>query len=207
MRWVLRGQNKVRKVKMIRKRKKFEWPKKLWDKPRILDENKLKLKYGLKNKREIWKTDAKVKYFRNRGKNLITAEQDEQQIFFDKLNKIGLKIQTIADVLSMEKEDLMKRRLATVVYKKGLADTPRQARQMIVHKRVLVGGNVVNIPSYLVKVEEEKNIILKKKIKKVEGVVKEKTKETSVEEISGKNKPNNVEAENSETEKGEVENA
>ena len=192
---------------MIRKRKKFEWPKKLWDKPRILDENKLKLKYGLKNKREIWKTDAKVKYFRNRGKNLITAEQDEQQIFFDKLNKIGLKIQTIADVLSMEKEDLMKRRLATVVYKKGLADTPRQARQMIVHKRVLVGGNVVNIPSYLVKVEEEKNIILKKKIKKVEGVVKEKTKETSVEEISGKNKPNNVEAENSETEKGEVENA
>ena len=204
---MLRGQNKVRKVKMIRKRKKFEWPKKLWDKPRILDENKLKLKYGLKNKREIWKTDAKVKYFRNRGKNLITAEQDEQQIFFDKLNKIGLKIQTIADVLSMEKEDLMKRRLATVVYKKGLADTPRQARQMIVHKRVLVGGNVVNIPSYLVKVEEEKNIILKKKIKKVEGVVKEKTKETSVEEISGKNKPNNVEAENSETEKGEVENA
>jgi len=180
---------------MIRKRKKFEWPKKLWDKPRILDENKLKLKYGLKNKKEIWKTDAKVKYFRNRAKSLITAEQDEQQVFFDKLNKIGLNIQTIADVLSMDKEDLMRRRLASVVCSKGLADTPRQARQMIVHKRVLIGGNVVNIPSYLVKIEEEKNIIIKKKVKKVKPVEKVPQEEV-VEEPVG-----------NETKNGEIENA
>jgi len=184
---------------MIRKRKKFEWPKKLWDKPRILDENKLKLKYGLKNKKEIWKTDAKVKYFRNRAKSLITAEQDEQQVFFDKLNKIGLNIQTIADVLSMDKEDLMRRRLASVVCSKGLADTPRQARQMIVHKRVLIGGNVVNIPSYLVKIEEEKNIIIKKKVrgvKPVEEKVEEVPQEEVVEEPVG-----------NETKNGEIENA
>jgi len=189
---------------MIRKRKKFELPKKLWDKPRILDENKLKLKYGLKNKKEIWKTDAKVKYFRNRAKILITANPEEQQVFFDKLNKIGLGIKTIADVLSLDKEDLMKRRLVSVVCNNGLADTPKQARQMIVHKRVLVAGNVVNIPSYLVKVEEEKNIIIKKKIKKikpVEDVPQEETDEkggsSEVIEESVKN----------ETENGEIENA
>tara|TARA_B100000315_G_C14230134_1_gene430545 strand:+ start:49 stop:615 length:567 start_codon:yes stop_codon:yes gene_type:complete len=188
---------------MIRKRKKFEWPKKLWDKPRILDENKLKLKYGLKNKKEIWKTDAKVKYFRNRAKSLITAEAEEQQIFFDKLNRVGLNIKTVADVLSLDKEDLMKRRLASIVCEKGLADTPKQARQMIVHKRILVGGNVVNIPSYLVKVEEEKNIILKKKVKKVKPV------EGPVEEVSEKSESSEIVEEKVETktEEGEIENA
>ncbi len=168
----------------------------------------MKLKYGLKNKKEIWKTDAKVKYFRNRAKSLITAEQDEQQVFFDKLNKIGLKIQTIADVLSMDKEDLMKRRLASVVCSKGLADTPKQARQMIVHKRVLVGRNVVNIPSYLVKVEEEKNIIIKKKVKGVKPV-EEKVEEVPQEEVVAESESSEVVEESSknETKNGEIENA
>ena len=50
---------------MIRKPNKFSWPRKLYDKIRIGDEDKLVEEYGLKNKREIWKAESKIKYFRN----------------------------------------------------------------------------------------------------------------------------------------------
>jgi small subunit ribosomal protein S4 len=147
---------------MIRKKNKFLWPRKLYDKNRILEENKLVEKYGLKNKKEIWKTEAKVKYFRNRAKYLITADSEEQLKFFDKLHKIGFNIKTIADVLALNKEDLLKRRLSNIVIKKGLATTAKQARQMIVHRKIIVGTHVVNVPSYIVQVSEEDEISIKK---------------------------------------------
>jgi small subunit ribosomal protein S4 len=160
---------------MIRKHKKFDRPRRIYDKPRILDENKLVEKYGLKNKREIWKSEAKVKYFRSRAKDLITSNHEEQKHFFDKLNKIGLKVKSVADVLALDKEALMKRRFSTIVADKKLAYTPRHARQMIVHKKVMIGETVVNVPGYLVRVDEEHSIKLRKKVEKprVETQVKE----------------------------------
>jgi small subunit ribosomal protein S4 len=150
---------------MIRKSKKFSWPRKLYDKPRILEENELVKKYGLKNKREIWKTEAKVKYFRTRAKALITADQEQQQKFFSKLNEIDLKVGSIADVLALNKEDLLRRRLSTIVASKKIANTPKQARQMIVHKKITINGKVVDVPSYLVKSEEEGTISIRKKVR------------------------------------------
>lgn len=147
---------------MIRKKNKFSWPRKLYDKIRISDENKLVEEYGLKNKREIWKAEAKVKYFRNRAKLLITADREEQNKFFAKLNEIGLPVKNTADVLALNKEDILKRRLATVVWKRQLAHTAKHARQMIVHKKVLINHGVINVPSYLVPVADEPSIIIKK---------------------------------------------
>ncbi len=152
---------------MIRKKNKFSWPRKLYDKTRIADENKLVEEYGLKNKREIWKAEAKIKYFRDRAKFLITESTNEQEQFFSKLRGIGLNVKTIADVLALNKEDLLKRRLATVVWKKGLANTARQARQFIVHKQVFVDGKAVDVPSYIVSTELESNITLKAKSAKI----------------------------------------
>lgn len=157
---------------MIRKKNKFSWPRKLYDKIRISDENKLVEEYGLKNKREIWKAEAKIKYFRDRAKFLITEPTNEQEQFFAKLRSIGLNVKTIADVLALNKEDLLKRRLATVVWKKGLANTARQARQFIVHKQVLVDGKAVDVPSYIVPIELESNVTVKAKSAKI---AKEKT--------------------------------
>ena len=157
---------------MIRKKNKFSWPRKLYDKTRISDENKLVEEYGLKNKREIWKAEAKIKYFRDRAKFLITESTNEQEQFFLKLRSIGLSVKTIADVLALNKEDLLKRRLATVVWKKGLANTAKQARQFIVHKQVFVDGKAVDVPSYIVSTELESNITLKAKSV---TVAKEKT--------------------------------
>ena len=176
---------------MKRKHKKFSWPRKLYDKGRILEENKLIEKYGLKNKREIWKTEAKVKYFRNRAKILITASQEEQKKFFGRLNTIGLKARAVADVLVLNKEDLLKRRLATIVASRGLANTPKQARQMIVHKKIMIRDRVVNVPGYLVKVEEENLISVKKKVRKPK-VKETKTGEEKIEEKKVEVKPGEV---------------
>jgi len=151
---------------MIRKKNKFSWPRKLYDKSRISDENKLVEEYGLKNKREIWKAEAKIKYFRNRAKFLITEPQEEKEKFFTKLRNMGLDVKTIADVLALNKEDLLKRRLSTVVWKKGLSNTAKHARQLIVHKKVYVEERLVNIPSYIVPTSVESTISLRQKISK-----------------------------------------
>ncbi len=150
---------------MIRKKNKFSRPHKLYDKIRIGQENKLVEMYGLKNKKEIWKSEAKVKYFRSRAKILINASQEEQKNFFEKLNSIGLIVTNIADVLALGKEDILKRRLSTIVWKKGLSKTARHARQLITHRNILVEGRSIDVPSYLVPVDLEKEIAVKQKKK------------------------------------------
>lgn len=157
---------------MIRKKNKFSWPRKLYDKTRINEENKLVEEYGLKNKKEIWKAEAKIKYYRDRAKFLINKSDEEKDQFFNKLRSLGLEVKAIADVLALNKEDLLKRRLSTIVWKKGLANTSRHARQLITHKKIFVDGNAINIPGYIVPTEFESNITLKNKVivKKPEAV-------------------------------------
>jgi small subunit ribosomal protein S4 len=46
---------------------------------------------------------------------------------------------------------LLESRLDNVVYRLGIAKTRDAARQFVTHKHITVNGNVVNIPSYLVK--------------------------------------------------------
>ncbi len=157
---------------MIRKKNKFSWPRKLYDKNRIVAENKLLEEYGLKSKREIWKAEAKVKYFRNRAKILITADSEEQNNFFAKLNSMGLSVKNIADVLALNKENLLQRRLSTIVWKKQFANTAKQARQMIVHRKVSVDGRIVDVPSFIVPIDKEATIFVKKN-----AVVKTEIKE------------------------------
>ena len=146
---------------MLRKRKKYSRPRKPFDKPRIEEENVLRERYGLKNKKEIWKADAAIGRLRNLAKELITASEEEKQAFVDRLNKKGFNVENIAGVLSLDKEDWLKRRLQTIVFANGLTSPPKQARQLIAHKHVSVGSQVVNIPSYMVSLEEEPDIKLK----------------------------------------------
>jgi len=168
---------------MKRKHKQYDKPKKAFDSDRIKEENKLVKKYGLKNKKEVWKSEAKVKYFRSRAKSIITADKEIQEAFFGKLNNLGLDVHSVADVLALNKENILKRRLASVVSERGLADTPGQARQMVVHKRIMIDGRIMNVPSYLVKVAEEGLIKVKVKIRKPKPV---EVKEEVAEEVSEK---------------------
>src|SRR3989344_2896808 len=150
---------------MIRKPKMYVRPKKLYQSSRIAEENILKEKYGLKNKKEIWKTNAKLGYFRRRAKSLARSSLEEQEVLFRKLQNLGLKTSTISEVLALKIEDILERRLPTVLLRKGLANTSRQARQLVTHKTV----KIVNIPSYIVSISEENKIkvgvdVMKKEI-------------------------------------------
>ena len=146
---------------MKRKHKSYSRPKKPYDKKRIEEESVIVDKFGLKNKREIWKAEARVNVIRQKAKALISASEEEKEAFFKRLKKIGLNVHSIADVLSLTKEDYMNRRLQTILLNKGLVTTIKSARQLITHKKVLVNGTVLNSPSYIVPIELEKSISLK----------------------------------------------
>ena len=150
---------------MKRKHKSYSRPKRPFDKARIEKEAVIKEEYGLKNKVEIWKADSRIKSIREKAKKLISSGHEKQKALFEKLKKIGFRADSISDVLSLEKEDYLKRRLQTIVFKKRIARSPKHARQMIVHKKILVDGRVINSPSYIVPVEFEEKISVKTKPK------------------------------------------
>jgi len=166
-----------------RKRKLFSRPKKLFDRARMDEENVLVKRYGLKNKREIWKAKTAVSKLRRRAKALIGKDMEEQQTFFDKLNKIGMKIADVSDVLALTEENIFERRLQTMLVRKKLATTAKGARQLIVHKNVLVDGVVVNIPSFVVTKELEDKITLKEKKVKAKPVKEVVNEEAPVEKV------------------------
>src|SRR3990167_3175594 len=145
---------------MKRKHKIYSRPKKPFDKVRIIEEEQIKKEFGLKNKKEIWRSDSRIKVIRRKAKNLISANPHEQNRFFETLRKIGFKVNSIGDVLSLNKQDYLKRRLQTVLVAKRIAKTMKDARQFIVHKKVLIDGKIVNSPSYIVPVEMEGKISL-----------------------------------------------
>ena len=166
---------------MKRKHKTYSKPKRPFDKIRIEEEAKIKKEFGLKNKKEIWKADARIKSIREKAKILISADQEEKNSFFERLKKMGFKVNSITDVLSLDKRDYLKRRLQTILVEKKMASTVKSARQLITHKKVLVEGDVINVPSYIVPVELENKISLKKR-EKEKKVVKENKEKNEVGE-------------------------
>ena len=176
---------------MKRKHKTYSKPKRPFDKTRIDEEALIMKEFGLKNKREIWKADANVNSLREKAKKLISADPEEQQALFGRLKKIGINVNSIADVLSLTKQDYLKRRLQTVLVDKKMATTPKSARQLITHKKVLIKGRVVDSPSYIVQVELENQISLKPSKQKVKiEKAPEETKSEVTEETE--NKPEEV---------------
>lgn len=151
---------------MKRKHKQYSRPKRPFDKARILEESQIKKEFGLKNKKEIWKADAQIKAIREEAKKLIPKTAEEQEKLFERLRKIGLEVNSIANVLSLDKTDYLKRRLQSIVLKKKIATTSKGARQLIVHKKILVNKQIINSPSYTVPLALEDKINLKAPRKK-----------------------------------------
>jgi small subunit ribosomal protein S4 len=181
-----------------RKQKLYSRPRKPFDKIRIEEENILKERYGLKNKKEIWKADSSIGKMRNLAKGLITSSEEEKTLFIERLQKKGFGVTSIADVLALNKEDWLKRRLQTIVHQKKFANTPRQSRQFIAHRHVLVNGNIVNIPSYQVGLEEESQItsdikVIVPKKKKVPESSEEGSEEVAKESEEVKEEGNDEE--------------
>jgi small subunit ribosomal protein S4 len=142
-------------------KKKYERPKKPWDKERIESEKKIRENYGLRRKKEIWRAEGIIREFRRRAREL-QAKKDEkkEKELLERLNKIGIGVKRLDDVLNVTLDDILGRRLQTIIFKKGLANTPKQARQYIVHGHVNIGDRRVTWPSFIVEKGSEEQITL-----------------------------------------------
>ncbi len=118
-------------------------------------------KYGLRNKREFWKMRTMLGNWRRIARQSRTLSKERAAEVQETLSKKLIRLGVVGpearfeDVLSLTVEDLLKRRLQTMVFEKGFAKTIYQARQFIVHGHIQVVGKKINAPSYIVKKEEE----------------------------------------------------
>jgi len=146
---------------MRKLKRKFSKPRKPWEKQRILDEKVLVKEYAYANKREIWKMKSRIKEYRDFAKRLVSIrtaqEVKEKDEFLKGLYRKGLVKEgaAVEDALALTVRDISERRLQTQVFRKGLAKTPKQARQFIVHGHVFVGDKKVTAPSRIVNRDEE----------------------------------------------------
>ncbi len=143
-----------------KKRKKYDTPRKKWDKQLLVTERKLVDFYGLKNKKELRKHETWLKNKRTIARSLLALPLDKRQQrqseLMSGLKKIDLvqKEATLDDVLSLKVEAVLEKRLQTLTLRKGLANTSNQARQFIVHGHIAIKKEKINAPSYLVPVDE-----------------------------------------------------
>jgi small subunit ribosomal protein S4 len=145
-------------------RKKYQTPMHPWQASRIEEERALRTEYGLGSKKEIWKMVSTLTLFKDRAKKLLAqtgkqAELEQKQLV-GRLAKLGLvsMAASVDDILGLSVKDVMNRRLQTLMVRKHLARTAKQARQMIIHRHVVLAGKVVTSPSHLVSVDEEAGI-------------------------------------------------
>jgi len=122
--------------------------------------------YGLRNKRELWKAQTEVARIRNQARALLAlsseARSEKEKRLLNFLNRLGLVKEgaTLDDILNLKVEDLLERRLQTIIMKKSGTKSPYQARQIVSHGHVSIGNRKVNIPGFLVRTDEEPQILL-----------------------------------------------
>lgn len=142
-------------------RKKWAGPGHPWIKERLLNEIELMGEYGLRNKKEIWLLETLARYFRHRARSLLALPPEvrarEEKILLSRLYHLGVLPEnaTLDDVLNLTARNFLERRLQTIVYRKGLAKSIYEARQLIVHGHIAIAGRRIRSPGYLVKREEE----------------------------------------------------
>ena len=142
-------------------RKKYDTPVHPWIKTRIDEERRLAKQFGTRNKKELWKMETILKNFKDQAKKLIALETKQAKVetehLYRRIQQLGLAKGDVSFdlILGLTLDDIMSRRLQTIVYKKGLSKSVSQARQFIVHEHVVIGDKKVTSPSYLVSVEEE----------------------------------------------------
>jgi small subunit ribosomal protein S4 len=148
-----------------RLRKKLVGPRHPFNKSRLEEEMQYLGQFGLRNKKEIWKAQTVLRKYRARARASLALPEQQQEterhILVKKLHNMGVmptEDGLTDEVLSLNVEMFLKRRLQSLVHKIGLAKTPWQARQMIAHGHIAIRGKKVTSPSYHVKRGEEEFI-------------------------------------------------
>jgi len=143
-------------------RKMYARPRTPWQTERIAGEVEVIKAYGLRNKRELWKAQAVLRKYRQASRKMLAAVSvgqapPEAEAILTRLKKLGMLKEDgdLDAILSMKVSDVLERRLQTQVYRQGLANSLKQARQFIVHGHIQISGRRVDVPGYLVKRGEE----------------------------------------------------
>ena len=150
-------------------RRSYDTPSHPWQGERIKAEVVLVNQYGLKNKTEVWKAQTILRNFRGQSRELqarLRGGEAQAKIESDaliaKCGRMGLlpmEGATLNDILTLNEENILARRLQTIVFEKGMASTVGQARQMIVHGHIFMNGHRVTVPGYIVTRKEESSIM------------------------------------------------
>ncbi|EIE23938.1 ribosomal protein S9 component of cytosolic 80S ribosome and 40S small subunit [Coccomyxa subellipsoidea C-169] len=147
--------------------KTFKKPRRPFEKERLDSELKLVGEFGLRNKRELWRVQMALSKIRQAARTLLTLDDKETKRLFEgeallrRMYKYGLleEAQNKLDyVLALTPQDFLERRLQTLVFKLGLAKSMHHARVLIRQRHIRVGKQIVNVPSFMVRVDSQKHI-------------------------------------------------
>jgi len=149
--------------------KVYTTPRRPYEKERLDQELKLIGDFGLRNKREVWRVKYTLAHIRKLARELLTLEEKDPRRLFEgnamlrRLVRIGVLNEDrmkLDYVLGLRVEDFLERRLQTQVFKKGLAKSIHHARVMILQRHIRVRRQLVNVPSFIVRLDSEKHIDL-----------------------------------------------
>nr|AAT76788.1 40S ribosomal protein S9 [Corbicula fluminea] len=147
--------------------KTYTTPRRPFEKERLDQELKLIGEYGLRNKREVWRVKYAVAKIRKSARELLTLEEKDPKRLFEgnallrRLVRIGVLDESkmkLDFVLGLRTEDFLERRLQTQVFKLGLAKSIHHARILIRQRHIRVRKQVVNIPSFVVRLDSQRHI-------------------------------------------------
>ena len=124
--------------------------------------------YGLKNKREFWRVQLTLAKIRKAARQLLTLEEHDSTRLFEgrallnRMYKYGLldkkKENQLDYCLGLTADRFLERRLQSRVFQAKLAQSIHHARTKVKDRHISVNNQLVNVPSFMVTVENEGRI-------------------------------------------------
>merc|ERR1712183_847943 len=147
--------------------KTYVTPRRPFEKSRLDQELKLIGEFGLRNKREGWRVKLGLANIRKAARELLTLPEKDNRRLFEgnalprRLVRIGVLDEgrmKLDYVLGLKVDDFLERRLQTQVFKLGLAKSIHHARVLIRQRHIRVRKQLVNVPSFIVRLDSQKPI-------------------------------------------------